>query len=161
MNKLFKIEQVADADISQCAEIMVNEYNNNDLAEGWSKQTAILLCQHYQKLQPDLFLVAKNDSEVLGFTFSLIKPWAEGNCHLLEEICVKSNYRKNGIANNLLKRSIGTALDKYDVKYIKAETYGANDEMPFLWYKRLGFSKEQATYLIVGDPQKVIKSFKN
>ena len=39
----------------------------------------------YFKLNPDLFFVAKNIDEVVGFTFSYIKPWADGNQLMAED----------------------------------------------------------------------------
>lgn len=157
---IYKIKNASVDDIFQCADIMLHEYNNNSLGEGWSKQRAVELCEFYYRLQPDLFWVAKIEDQVVGFTFALVKPWAKGYCFLLDEICVKSEYRRNGIANHLLKQTLNKAISEYDIRYIKAETYGEKDEMPFLWYDRLGFKKEQTTYLINGEPNNVIGSFK-
>ena len=75
--------------------------------------------EFYFKLNSDLFLVAKNEDEVVGFTFSYIKPWADGNQLMIEELSVKESYRKQKIASKLLKTLVETAKCKYNITCVK------------------------------------------
>lgn len=153
----YTIKHASAENIEQCALIMLTEYNNNILKEDWTLDCALKLCEFYYKLQPDLFLIAQKEEEVIGFSFSFIKPWAGGNCMMLDEICVKKEYRRCGIAKNLLQNAISTAVDKYSAVLVKAETYGLSYEMPFSWYNRIGFSKELKTFIIEGNPNHIKK----
>lgn len=153
----YSIVEASDNNLNECASILCQEYNNNMLNEGWAKEDALKYCKFYFKLQPDIFFVAKNDSEVVGFTFAYIKPWAKGNILMLEELCVKKEFRRKGIAKRLLQRIISTALINHNIVNIKGETYGTTYEMPFSWYQRLGFYTNKDTYLISGSPEIVLQ----
>ena len=81
-----QIENASKNDLRACAEILKSIYNSNILSEGWTDESALNICKFYFKLQPDLFFVAKADKKVVGFSFSYIKPWADGNHLMVEEI---------------------------------------------------------------------------
>lgn len=83
-------------DLPECADILMDIYNNNALSEGWTKESSKAICNFFFNLQPDLFFVAKRLGKVVGFTFSYIKPWADGNQLMLEEISVKADHRQGG-----------------------------------------------------------------
>lgn len=79
---MIEIRLAKRKDLGECAKILKNIYNNNVLSEGWTEKTSNNICNFYYKLQPDLFFVAKDNKTVVGFTFSYIQPWADGN-HLM------------------------------------------------------------------------------
>ena len=146
-------------DLTQCAEILKSIYNSNVLSEGWTDQSALEICKFYFKLQPDLFFVAKADDKVVGFSFSYIKPWADGNHLMVEEISVDPNYRKGGTAYNLISRVFKTAYLKYNVTKVEGTTYEDENGAPFKIYKRLGFKKVEDLFLIEIDANKFKKWF--
>lgn len=94
---------------------------------------------------------------IVGFTFSFVKPWADGNQLMIEEISVKEEYRRNGIAKSLLKTLVEKAKEKYSVTYVNGTTYLGQDDMPFAWYKRLGFKKDEELFLIAGESGEILK----
>ena len=145
---LYTINECSNEDLVQCATIIIDIYNNNELHENWTSDSALAFCTHFKNLNPHLFLVAKKEKEVVGFIITSIKPWSDGNHLFIEEVSVKEKYRKNGIASNLLMTNISYAKEHYDIKHINAETYGAVSQMPFSWYSRIGFKKNEETYLI-------------
>lgn len=147
-------------DLILCAEILRNIYNNNVLNEGWTVESSISICEFYFKLQPDLFFVAKNNDEVVGFTFCFIKPWADGNQLMIEELSVKENYRKQKIGKTLLKKLIVEAKQKYNITCINGITYDGDNDMPYSWYKRIGFKKVDDLFLIAGNASEVIEAIK-
>lgn len=158
---MFKIELAAKKDLPQCAQILMDIYNNNVLNEGWTKQTAETTCNFYYRLNKDLFFVAKNENgEVVGFTYSFIKPWSNGNQLMIEEISVSENYRKQGIATALLTTLIQTAKKKYNITMVNGSTYLGENKMPFAWYQKIGFKKLDELFLIEGDANVVLNKLK-
>lgn len=136
---------------------MKDIYNANVLSEGWTEESSLNICKFYFKLQPDLFFVAKKEGKVVGFSFSYIKPWADGNHLMVEEISVHPDFRKGGTALKLISKVFETAIKRYNVTKIEGATYEDEKGMPFKIYKRLGFKKIDDLFLIEGDANK----FKN
>ena len=155
---MIKIELAKKKDLKECAKILMEIYNNNVLNEGWTDESSYAICEFYFKMQPELFLVAKVANEVAGFTFSYIKPWADGNQLMIEEISVKEEYRKQKIATSLLKTLIQKAKDKYNVTCANGTTYLGENDMPFSWYKRIGFKKVDDLFLIEGKTDEVLNN---
>lgn len=141
-------------DLPQCAKILKDIYNNNVLSEGWTDESSLNICKFYYKLQPDLFLVAKKDGKVIGFSFSYIKPWADGNHLMVEEISVDPNYRKGGTAIKLISKVFEIAIKKYNAIKVEGTTYEDEGGAPFKIYKKLGFKKIQELFLIECDAKK-------
>lgn len=157
---MIRIELAKKNDLSQCAEILRDIYNNNVLSEGWTVESSNAICEFYFKLNPDLFFVARNEDEVVGFTFSYIKPWADGNQLMAEELSVKESYRKQKIASQLLKTLVETAKQKYNITCVNGTTYNGENKMPYSWYERIGFKKVEDLFLIESHPDDIIKSIK-
>jgi len=155
----YRIEPISSIDIQQCAKILMDIYNNT-LNEGWTDKSSYSTCEYYFKKQPDLFLVAKEGNAIMGFTFSYVRPWADGNQLMIEELSVKKEYRKQGIARNLLANLIATAKDKYSITRVNGTTYNGVSEMPFSWYKRIGFKKVEELFLIEGDSSEILNGLK-
>ena len=145
-------------DLPECAEILKNIYNNNVLNEGWTEESSKAICEFYFKLNSDLFFVAKNGEEVVGFTFSYIKPWADGNQLMIEELSVKEKYRNQKIATKLLKILVETAKGKYNITCVNGTTYDGENKMPYSWYERIGFKKVEDLFLIESNPEDIIKN---
>lgn len=135
-------------DLLSCAEMFCEEYNNNILKENWSIQNAFKLFEHYLQINSDLFYVAKIKHSIVGFICAYIKPWSDGNHLMLEEVCVKKEFRNRKIGSILLNNLMFKAVKDYHITAIKAVTFGEKDSMPFLWYKKLGFNIEENTYHI-------------
>ena len=107
-----QIVKASSEDLVGCANILRSIYNNNVLAEGWTEKSALDICKFYYKLQPDLFFVAKKQGKVVGFTFSYIKPWADGNHLMVEEISVDPDFRAGGTTIKLISKVFETAIKK-------------------------------------------------
>ncbi len=151
-----KIQIATSNDLPQCAKILMDIYNSNVLNEGWTTESSNAICQYYFKKQPDLFFVAKDKGVVVGFTFSYIKPWADGNQLMIEEISVKEDHRKQGIAKNLLKTLLVKAKKDYNITCANGTTYLGENNMPFSWYERIGFEKVDDLFLIQGKTDEII-----
>ncbi len=157
---MIEIKLAQKNDLPQCAEILRDIYNNNVLNEGWTVESSNAICEFYFKLNPDLFFVAKNGDEVIGFTFSYIKPWADGNQLMAEELSVKENYRNQKIASKLLKTLVETAKQKHYITCVNGTTYNGENKMPYSWYERIGFKKVEDLFLIESNPDDIINKIK-
>lgn len=159
---MIEIQPAKKEDLIYCAKILREIYNNNVLGEGWTVESSNAICEFFFKLQPDLFLVAKNDrGGIVGFTFSFIKPWAKGNVLMAEELAVKEEYRKQKVASKLLKQLVETAQMKYNITCVNGTTYNGENEMPYSWYKRIGFKKVDDLFLIESNPNDIINKLSN
>lgn len=157
---MIEIKLAQKNDLSQCAEILRDIYNNNVLNEGWTIESSNAICEFYFRLNPDLFFVAKKEDEVVGFTFSFVKPWADGNQLMVEELSVKQSYRNQKIASKLLKTLVKSAKQKYNITCVNGTTYNGENKMPYSWYERIGFKKVEDLFLIESNPDDIIKSIK-
>jgi len=59
MKSQIEIVLAKKEDLPQCAEILREIYNNNELNEGWTEKSSMAICNFCFKLNPDLFFVAK------------------------------------------------------------------------------------------------------
>ncbi len=103
-----------------------------------------------------MFLVAKDKEAVIGFTFSYVKPWADGNQLMVEEISVDERYRRQGVAKKLLLTLLKKAKRAYKVTCVNGATYLGENNMPFSWYERIGFEKVDDLFLIQGKTDDII-----
>ena len=155
---MVEIKLAEKKDLLQCSRILKNIYNNNVLSEGWTEESSNAICEFYFKINPDLFFVEKDREEVVGFTFSYIKPWADGNQLMAEELSVVESYRNQKIASKLLKTLVQTAKQKYDITCVNGTTYNGENKMPFSWYERIGFNKVEDLFLIKGNAEDIINN---
>lgn len=142
-------------DLKGCAKILKDIYNSNVLSEGWTDKSSLDLCTFHYKRQPDLFYVAKKEGKVVGFSFSYIKPWADGNHLMVEEISVDPNFRSSGTALKLISKVFETAIKKYNITKVEGTTYEDENGAPFKIYKKIGFKKVTDLFLIECDAEKL------
>lgn len=150
-----EITKASKKDLTGCAKILKDIYNSNVLSEGWTDESSLAICDFYFKLQPDLFFIAKKEGKVVGFTFSYIKPWADGNHLMVEEISVDPNYRKSGTAIKLISKVFETAINRYNISKVEGTTYEDENGAPFKIYKKIGFKKVNDLFLIECDANKL------
>ena len=75
---------------------------------------------------------------------------------MLEELSVKENFRNQKIASKLLKNLVLVAKDKYNITCVNGTTYNSENDMPYCWYKRIGFKKVEDLYLIESNPNDIL-----
>jgi len=149
------VDLAAAKDLPACAKIIVDIYNNNILKQGWTQKAAERICKFYYHLQPDLLFVAKRENDVVGFTFGYVKPWADGNWLMVEEISINKNNRNGGTAIKLAETLLKTAISKYKVTKVNGVTWEDEENMPYKLYKWLGF-KRMDEFLVQFDAKKLL-----
>lgn len=155
---MIEIKLATKNDLTQCAKILRDIYNNNVLNEGWTEKSSNAICDFYFKLQPDLFFVAKDNERVVGFTFSFIKPWADGNQLMAEELSVDKDYRKQKVTKRLLKTLVQQAKQRYNITVVNGTTYDGENKMPYSWYQRIGFTKVGDLFSIEANANELLKN---
>ena len=150
------IRNVKKTDIKVLAPIYKELYDNADIGEYWTIESAEKLLNYWYDKQQDLFLVAEEDNEVVGAIMSGIKPWFDGNRLIDSEIFVSQKYQGKHIAKDLFVSHLKKAKELYDVKTMEFHTYGDEEEFPQCWYNRIGFKKDNELIIMSGNVDDVL-----
>lgn len=151
------IRLVKKEDINQLAIIYKELYDNVDIGENWSIETAINLLNYWYNRQSDLFFVAEEDGKVVGGIVSGIKPWFDGNRLIDGEVFVSNKYQGKHIAKELFKTHLIEASNKYDAQVMEFHTYGDEKEFPQNWYTRIGCKKDNELIIMNGNIKEIIE----
>lgn len=150
------IRQVEKKDIEALAIVYKDLYDNVDIGECWSIEKAKELLMYWYEKQKDLFFVAIEDNTPVGAVMSGVKNWFDGLCLIDTEIFVSNKYQHKNIAKKLMLEHLKTAKFKYNVNMIEFHTYGAEDEFPQNWYKRIGFNKDEELIIMNANVEEVL-----
>lgn len=132
MIRLVKLE-----DIKELAITYKELYDDADIGEFWSIESAEKLLNYWYEKQKDLFFVAEEDGKPVGAVVSGIKPWFDGNRLIDTEIFVAKNYQEKHLGKELYKKHLSEAQRIYNAKVIEFHTYGNEMEFPQNWYNRI------------------------
>jgi len=152
------IRLIEKSDIKALAKIYKDLYDNVDIGENWTIESATNLLNYWYSKQKDLFFVAEEDGIPVGGIVSGVKNWFDGIRLIDTEIFVCKSYQGKGIARNLLLWHLIQAKIKYNAKTIEFHTYGDETEFPQSWYNRIGFKKDQELIIMNGDVEEVINN---
>lgn len=95
------IRLVKEEDIKSLALIYKNLYDDVDIGEFWSIESAEKLLNYWYDKQKDLFFVAEEDEAAVGAVMSGVKPWFDGNRLIDTEIFVAKNYQHKHLGKEL------------------------------------------------------------
>ena len=143
-------------DIKYLAEIYKELYDNADIGENWTIESATNLLNYWYEKQGDLFFVAEECGKVVGGVVSGIKPWFDGNRLVDGEIFVSNEFQGKHLAKELFKAHLVEAIEKYDAKVMEFHTYGDETEFPQNWYTRLDIKKDDELVIMNGDTKKIL-----
>ena len=101
MIRLVKLE-----DIKSLATIYKDLYDDADIGEFWTIQSAEKLLNYWYDKQQDLFFVAEEDGKAVGAVMSGVKPWFDGNRLIDTEIFVDKDYQERHLAKELYKKHL-------------------------------------------------------
>lgn len=154
------IRKVQIKDIKDLAPIYKELYDDADIGEFWSIESAEKLLTYWYNKQQDLFFVAEEAGKAVGAVMSGIKPWFDGNRLIDTEIFVSKKYQKNNIAKKLYRIHLEEAIKRYNAKVIEIHTYGNENEFPQNWYKKIGFHKDNELIIMNANIEEVLKNIK-
>ena len=150
------IRLVEEKDIKELASIYKDLYDDVNIGEFWSIESAEKLLRYWYEKQGDLFFVAEEDGKAVGAVMSGVKPWFDGNRLVDTEIFVSKPYQERHIGKELYKRHLAVAQSIYQAKVIEFHTYGDESEFPQNWYNRIGFKKDKELIIMNADIEKVL-----
>jgi L-amino acid N-acyltransferase YncA len=144
-------------DIEILSEVYAKAYNDADIGEHWTPQSAKKLIAYLYADQPDLFYVVEIEDNVVGAIVATVRPWEDGN-HLIEgELFVHPDFQTRGLGKKLIKQLFTTAKEKYDVVAWDTYTHIVHKH-PLKWYKELGFEEIKQWTMITGNVEKVLEN---
>ena len=105
--------------------------------------------------QSDMFFVAKDDGEIVGGIWGLVRPWINGP-HIVDiEIFVDPKHQGKRISLHLYKKLLEDAISKYNVVEIEGIVDSKKD-FPMNYYKSL--AREESGFVhIWGDTGNVLR----
>lgn len=152
MIRLAKLE-----DIKSLAPIYKELYDDADIGEFWSIESAEKLLNYWYNRQNDLFFVAEENNKVVGAVVSGVKPWFDGNRLTDTEIFVSKDYQNKSIAKQLYMTHLQESVKLYNCQVIEFHTYGNESEFPQSWYNRIGFKKDNELIIMNAKIDNVIR----
>lgn len=152
------IRLIEKSDINDLALIYKDLYDNVDIGENWSIESATNLLTYWYSKQKDLFFVDVENAKPVGAIVSGVKNWFDGIRLIDTEIFVAKSHQNKGIANKLLLQHLIEAKLKYNAKTIEFHTYGDETEFPQNWYNRIGMQKDQELIIMNGEVENIIKN---
>ena len=151
-----KIRLIRHNELREAAKVYAKAFNNSNVGEEWTEESAFRLLNCLIKKQEDLSFIG----EIVGGYFATIKPWWDGN-HLTDaELFVNPSYQKLGVGKKLCIKMYETALDKYKISIVEASTF-KNKAFPLSWHKKVGFQESKDLILIDGNPKEILKNLKD
>lgn len=151
------IRNVEIEDIKDLACIYKQLYDDIDIGECWSIESACRLLKYWYDKQKDLFFVAEVDNKVIGAIMSGVKPWFDGNRLIDTEIFVSKEYQGKHIARQLLTTHLTKAKEIYDASVIEFHTYGDEEEFPQNWYNRIGLKRDRELIIMSGNIELILE----
>lgn len=155
MIRLVKLQDIKDLAI-----IYKDLYDDVDIGEFWSVESAEKLLNYYYDKQRDLFWVAEEDGKAIGAIMSSVKPWFNGNRLIDTEIFVAKNYQEKHLGKELYKKHLSEAQRIYNAKVIEFHTYGDESEFPQNWYNKIGFKRDKELIIMNANIEKVLEHLK-
>ena len=150
------VRLVKKSDLEELAKIYKDLYDNVDIGENWSIESAYKLLDYWYEKQGDLFFVAEEDGKPIGGVMSGAKPWFDGIRLTDTEIFVSKDYQGKHLARSLMLEHLKMAKQKYNANTIEFHTYGDETEFPQNWYSRIGFEKDNELIIMHANVKDVV-----
>lgn len=147
------IRKIDHIDLKEIEELANNTYPDNFFESAESFSSKILGF-------PDGCFVCEVDKKLVGYVVSfpsrinfveplnkIYKKCENANCHYIHDVCVNSNFRKMGVANNLLKK----IFDKFFVDFALVAVMGSASfwqKFGFEVVQQIDYYNSQAHYMV-------------
>jgi len=134
----YQLSIISKSQLKELGSVYAECFNLADIGEHWSDKAAVDFLTYLWKIQSDLFFIASKEDKIVGGLVGIIKPWCDGN-HIHEiELFVHPDHQRQGIATDLTKVLLQTAIDKYNIVEFEGIADGSLHDFPLSWYKRIG-----------------------
>jgi hypothetical protein len=121
-----------DQDLRELSSIYIRAFEDPELKEEWTEESAYALLCDWYKRQPDLAFSAQWENKLVGAFIIGVRPWWDGN-HLVDgELFVAPEAQ---MGRELVRQVLLTAKQKYAP--VTWETYTfRGQEFPLGWIKK-------------------------
>ncbi len=139
------IRKFEEKDISSCAELIMDVYNNEMWKCRWTKESAVKYIKEYVMCNRFVGFVYEEEANIIGGILSHEKVWWNQDEIFLDELFVSPHRQRSGIGSLLI-----TELEKYcKERQLAGITLSTNKYAPApLFYKKIGFeTAEHVMYM--------------
>ena len=151
-----RIRLMKKTDISQVVELFVESYKKEDKSMRWTNAIAEKYILMIYRMCKDLCFVIVNKDKVIACAMSIITPDYD-KCIIDSKILlVHPDFRKQGLAKKLIRKTCIKAESKYNIGIIEANIYTLTN-FPISWYESIGFRTKKNFELTRANIKKVLK----
>lgn len=101
-----EFKQLTEKDLSACAKVFVDIFNDEPWNDEWSFERAEQYISDFYHTPNFLGILVLEKGEVLGFAYGVTRAWWRGNEFYLHEMGIKKEWRQQGIGKALLEQLI-------------------------------------------------------
>ena len=130
------IRECQFANLADCANLLKQAYSKPPYNEKWDIDNAFSYLKRFWNIEPQSCFVALESDSLIGDIFAYSYPWHNERLYYIQELFVKLNHRRKGIARELLNSLCYTGK-KINVWLVANENAEATS-----FYKKVGFSKK-------------------
>jgi ribosomal protein S18 acetylase RimI-like enzyme len=134
---MIAIRQCIETDLQSCGVLLQEIYAEPPYEESWPGNRAAAYLESFFRIAADGALVAtENEGKIIGAVFGFSYPWHAGSIFFIQELFVAGQYRRRGIAGDLVRQVVEKNVEDSHVALIVREgTVAAK------FYEKLGLSK--------------------
>lgn len=143
------IRPATSAEIPALAAVYVRAWDNAEVTEKWTQQSAESFFRFQFALPSQVGFVAESDGRLVGGFFSSIMPWWDGNHLFGGELFVDPDFQQQGVGRSLMKALLNAAATDHAAVAWDLITFRQR-EFPRSWYESLGFTETEEQVFLSG-----------
>ena len=141
----FKFSSINEDDLVGCSELYVSTFRESPWYEDWNIEDAFERLSDFHANPKSVSIKAMRDGVICGFIFGKTQQWNGAMYYDLEEMCVSSYFRRQGVGTSLFGK-LEDALTEIGVSRIYLVTQ--RESVPSSFYSALGFSENQSLMIM-------------
>jgi len=151
-----RIRLMKKSDILQVVELFIESYKKEDKSMRWERNIAEKYILMIYRMCKDLCFVIINKDKVIACAMSIITPEYDKCIVDSKILLVHPDFRKQGLAKKLIRKTCVKAETKYGVEIIESNIYTLTN-FPISWYESIGFRTKKNFELTRANIPKVLK----
>jgi ribosomal protein S18 acetylase RimI-like enzyme len=124
-----------DEDVDTCVNIFVDTFSRPPWNEHWDRDVVHSRLKQILDTPLSFGLIIEGTSPI-GFALGFSEPWHQGNHFYLKEMCIHSDFQRQGLGT-LLMHDLITSLREHDTQKIYLLT--SRGDLSESFYSKLGF----------------------
>jgi len=131
----FSTRPFQDQDLGICSDLFIDTFSRAPWNERWDRDIVYSRLKQILDTPLSFGLIIESTSSI-GFALGFSEPWHQGSHFYLKEICIHSDFQRQGVGTRLMKALI-TQLKENDVQKIYLLT--SRGDLSESFYTKLGF----------------------